>query len=41
MKALLADLEPLPLENATPDDFIDLGETTAFVPEVMDGECSA
>jgi sulfite reductase (NADPH) hemoprotein beta-component len=41
VKGLLADLEPLSLEEATPEDFIDLGETTAFVPEVMDGECSA
>ena len=41
VKSLLADLEPLPAESATPEDFIDLGETTAFVPEVMDGECSA
>ena len=41
VKGLLADLEPLPAESATPEDFIDLGETTAFVPEVMDGECSA
>jgi sulfite reductase beta subunit-like hemoprotein len=41
VKSLLADLEPLAAENATPEDFIDLGETTAFVPEVMDGECSA
>jgi sulfite reductase (NADPH) hemoprotein beta-component len=41
VKSLLADLEPLPAEEARPEDFIDLGETTAFVPEVMDGECSA
>ena len=41
VKALLSDLEPLPLESATPDDFIDLGETKAFVPEVMDGECAS
>jgi sulfite reductase beta subunit-like hemoprotein len=41
VKSLLADLEPLAAEDAKPEDFIDLGETTAFVPEVMDGECSA
>jgi sulfite reductase (NADPH) hemoprotein beta-component len=41
VKALLSDLEPLPLESATPDDFIDLAETKAFVPEVMDGECAS
>jgi hypothetical protein len=40
-KSALADLEPLSEEQAAPEDFIDLGETTAFVPEVMDGECSA
>ena len=28
-------------ETATPDDFIDLAETHAFAPEMMDGECSA
>ena len=27
--------------EATDQDFIDLGETQAFTPEVMDGECSA
>jgi sulfite reductase beta subunit-like hemoprotein len=39
-KASLADLERLAPEAATPDDFVDLGEETAFQPEVMDGECS-
>ena len=37
----LKDLALL-LPNATSDqDFVDLGETQAFAPEVMDGECSA
>lgn len=40
-KAVLADLEALTPEDAVPADFIDLGEETAFRPEVMDGECSA
>ena len=26
--------------DAVPQDFIDLGETQAFVPEIMDGECA-
>jgi sulfite reductase (NADPH) hemoprotein beta-component len=34
----LAELEP---GGATDQDFIDLGESQAFAPEVMDGECSA
>jgi sulfite reductase beta subunit-like hemoprotein len=37
----LADLETLRPGDAVPADFIDLGEATEFVPEVMDGECSA
>jgi hypothetical protein len=40
VKTLLADLETMTAEGATPEDFIDLGETQAFVPEVMDGECA-
>ena len=40
VKTLLADLETMTPEDAVPDDFIDLGETQAFVPEVMDGECA-
>ncbi|HEV3486489.1 MAG TPA: hypothetical protein VG106_13855, partial [Vicinamibacterales bacterium] len=40
VKALLRDLETLTPETASPDDFVDLAEDTAFTPEVMDGECS-
>ena len=40
-KAVLAPIERLAPEGASPEDFIDLGEDTAFRPEVMDGECSA
>jgi sulfite reductase beta subunit-like hemoprotein len=40
VKAAIADLEPLTEDTAQPEDFIDLGETTAFSPEVMDGECA-
>jgi sulfite reductase beta subunit-like hemoprotein len=41
LKALLADLEGLTEQDASPADFIDLGEEAAFAPEVLDGECSA
>jgi hypothetical protein len=34
----LAELRP---ELTTPEDFIDLGESQEFVPEVMDGECAS
>ncbi len=41
VKQELADLERLTVLEATPDDYVDLGEVEAFSPEVMDGECSA
>ena len=37
----LADLAELRADEATADDYIDLGESQAFDPVVMDGECSA
>jgi len=37
----LKDLVELDAARMTPDDFIDLGESQAFDPVVMDGECSA
>jgi len=37
----LKDLVELNAAETTPDDFIDLGESQAFDPVVMDGECSA
>jgi sulfite reductase (NADPH) hemoprotein beta-component len=37
----LKDLAELNAAETTPDDFIDLGESQAFDPVVMDGECSA
>jgi hypothetical protein len=40
-KAALAPIERLTPETAAPEDFVDLGDDTAFRPEVMDGECSA
>jgi hypothetical protein len=41
VKAVLADLEGLAASDATPDDFVDLGEAADFAPEVLEGECSA
>jgi len=40
VKSTLSDLEKLESTVATDEDFIDLGETTSFAPEVMDGECA-
>jgi sulfite reductase (NADPH) hemoprotein beta-component len=37
----LKDLAQLLPNETTDEDFVDLGETQAFNPEVMDGECSA
>lgn len=39
-KAVLKDLEALGADEATPDDFVDLSEAQAFVPDVQDGECA-
>lgn len=39
--ALLADLSILTAQTAVGSDFIDLGESTEFAPETLDGECSA
>jgi sulfite reductase (NADPH) hemoprotein beta-component len=41
VSAELQDLQRITEADATPADFIDLGETTEFIPEIMDGECSA
>jgi sulfite reductase beta subunit-like hemoprotein len=40
VKLELADLERMPLEAATADDYVDLGESAEFRPEVLDGECA-
>jgi sulfite reductase (NADPH) hemoprotein beta-component len=37
----LKDLAQLLPNETTDQDFVDLGESQAFNPEVMDGECSA
>ena len=39
LKSLLADLEGLTLEDARPEDFIDLGESAQFEVATMEGEC--
>ena len=39
--ALLDDLQQLTEADAQPADYVDLGETGEFTPEVMEGECSA
>src|SRR5262249_48944357 len=41
VKLLLADLERFTADTAMPDDYIDLAETTQFVPETMEGECAS
>jgi sulfite reductase (NADPH) hemoprotein beta-component len=41
VKAALRDLEGLSPDQATPDDFVDLAEDTAFDPSIQEGECSA
>ena len=38
--ALLADLESLSPETATPDDFVDFAETSPFRPDMQEGECA-
>lgn len=37
----LKDLAELRTEDTVADDFIDLGESQTFTPEVMDGECAS
>jgi sulfite reductase beta subunit-like hemoprotein len=39
--AVLEDLAKITPEEATDQDYVDLAETTAFTPEILDGECSA
>ncbi len=41
LRALIADLSEMPEADATPDDFIDLGESSAFAVSDGEGECSA
>ncbi len=39
--AVLADLQKVTEADTVPLDFVDLGETAEFAPEIMEGECSA
>jgi sulfite reductase (NADPH) hemoprotein beta-component len=41
VKAALHDLEVLDTDSADATDFVDLGETDSFQPEVQQGECAA
>jgi sulfite reductase (NADPH) hemoprotein beta-component len=41
VKTTIGDLEVLAPETASPEAFIDLAESHAFEPEVLEGECSA
>jgi sulfite reductase beta subunit-like hemoprotein len=41
VKTVLADLEALSEADASPADFVDLGEAGDFAPDVQEGECSA
>ncbi len=41
VKRLLSDLEEITAASVTPEDYIDLAESKAFVPDTQDGECSA
>jgi sulfite reductase beta subunit-like hemoprotein len=41
LKATIHDLTELKDADATPEDFVDLGETQAFEVTTMDGECAA
>ena len=41
VKSALAGIDALTADTATADDFVDLGEDSAFNPEVQEGECTA
>jgi sulfite reductase (NADPH) hemoprotein beta-component len=41
VKDVLSDLEQMTPEMASPDDFVDLAESSEFNPEIQEGECSA
>ena len=40
VEALLGDLEAMSANDATPDDFVDLGESKPFAVELQEGECA-
>ena len=41
VREALGDLERIVPEELGPEDYIDVGDETDFVPEVLEGECSA
>jgi hypothetical protein len=41
VKIALQGLDRLTPQDASPQDFIDLAEDTAFDPTVMEGECAS
>jgi sulfite reductase (NADPH) hemoprotein beta-component len=41
VKAAVADLTEIDESTATPEDFVDLGETRAFEVDLQEGECAA
>jgi sulfite reductase (NADPH) hemoprotein beta-component len=41
VKSVLADLEQMTAATTAADDYVDLGETGEFNPEIQEGECSA
>ncbi len=41
LRSAIADLEKLDAADATPEDFVDLGEAAAFAPATTEGECAA
>jgi sulfite reductase (NADPH) hemoprotein beta-component len=41
LKAEIADLERLDESDARAEDYVDLGESTAFAPAATEGECAA
>jgi sulfite reductase beta subunit-like hemoprotein len=41
IKAAVGDLDKLDETHATPEDFVDLGETQAFQVQLAEGECAA
>jgi sulfite reductase (NADPH) hemoprotein beta-component len=41
VREALSDLERFAPGDLRPDDYVDIGDATAFVPDVLQGECSA
>jgi len=41
VREVLAGLDVLDAEHATPEDFVDLGEAGDYAPEILEGECAS